>query len=116
MRKTSLWNLYVAAYTLIFGLPLLLFPNLLFSLGFEQIDELWARLTGMFLLGFSYVNVVICLKRPGPMIRALMVTQACFAVGLGILALMGNPPLFYLMGGIMLIGVIGAALTYRAER
>lgn len=116
MCKTRLWQLYVATYTSILGLPLLFFPNKIIPLlGFAPTEEPWVRLVGMFLLALSYLSIVIYREGNVPYLRASIFIRAWFFVVLLTMALAGYAWGLYLIAGIVLIGVIGSASAYCVE-
>ena len=114
MVKSFVWMLYVTAYTLLLGLPLLLFPNAVLPLiGFNTTEEPWVRLVGG-LLALSYITLTIYRKQ----IRDMLIPSA--GVRSGIIAVLvtlgytGGHPFFYVVAAIMLIGVLGTFASYRA--
>ena len=117
MPTMRLWQLYVATYTLILGLPLLFFPNKIIPLlGFAPTEEPWVRLVGMFLLALSYLSIVIYREGNVPYQRVSIFIRAWFFVVLLTMALAaGYAWGLYLIAGIVLIGVIGSASAYCVE-
>src|SRR5260370_14711949 len=111
MRKTTLWNLYVAAYTLIFGAPLLFFPTKIPLISFAAHEEAWVRITGMCLLAFSFFNLVIRWEFAGSTMQTGFFCQAGFVAVLSILVWAGYTPLLYVIIWILLVGFIGSSLT-----
>ena len=65
--NTFLWQLYIATYTALLGLPLLLFPeSVIPAMGFDpaMVDEgPFVRLTGMFLLCLTLITFRIWQKK-----------------------------------------------------
>jgi hypothetical protein len=118
MRKTSLWNLYVVAYTVGFGMTLLIFPNLIIPLlGFDRAEGPWIRVVGMCFLVLCYINIVIYREKgPVSMIWAIWAIRMGFVAVLIVLTIIGFPPALCLIAGIVLVGVIGTVLTYRSEK
>ncbi len=117
MHRTLRWQLYVVAYTFLFGLPLLLAPEPVVPLlGFQPTREPWARLVGMFLLALSYISFIIWRQGISSMLPHSMLVRAFFSVVLLVMALSGNPPFLYVMSGIVMIGVLGPSISYLVER
>lgn len=116
MPTMRLWQLYVATYTLILGLPLLFSPNKIIPLlGFAPTEGPWVRLVGMFLLALSYLSIVIYREGNVPYQRVSIFIRAWFFVVLLTMALAGYAWGLYLIAGIVLIGVIGSASAYCVE-
>lgn len=118
MEWAGRWQMYVVAYTFFFGAPLLLVPDLITPmLGFEPSPGPWVRLVGMLLLGFCAFSWFLFRYREGtaPFVRASIAIRFFFAVVLAALGLAGHPPFLLLMSGIVLVGVIGSFVAYRAD-
>lgn len=117
MIKTLRWQLYVSFYTFCFGVPLLLFPNAIIPFfGFAPTQEPWIRLVGMFLLGLCYISAVVYQKRIVSMLLHSIILRGGFTLVFLALAVIGYPPFFYLVAGIVGFGVVGSALAYLSER
>jgi pimeloyl-ACP methyl ester carboxylesterase len=116
LPKTAQWLLYVAAYTFFAGLPLLLFPNTILPLlGFAPTEEPWVRTTGMFLIGLTIISLSVFRSPTASMIKATILARTWFTIVLFTLAIVGYGWGFYLLAGIVLIGVVGSICTYRHE-
>lgn len=118
MERAGRWQMYVVAYTFFFGAPLLLVPDRITPmLGFAPSPGPWVRLVGMLLLGFCAFSWALFRYREGtaPFVRASMAIRFFFAIVLAILGLAGHPPFLLLMSGIVLVGVIGSFVAYRAD-
>jgi hypothetical protein len=117
MRNALRWQLYITAYTFLFGAPLLTWPNrALPLLGFPETGEPWVRMVGMFMLAMSYVSLVIYLKKLSDLIIHTIVIRSGFIVVLTALAVSGYSPVFYLLAGIVAVGVIGSSASYFPAR
>jgi len=117
MRNALRWQLYITAYTLFFGAPLLTWPNqVLPFLGFPETNEPWIRMVGMFMLAISYISLIIYLKKLTGLIIHTIVIRTGFIAVLITLAIYGYSPVFYLLAGIVAIGVIGSSVSYFLER
>ena len=117
MRGALRWQLYVAAYTFLFGAPLLICPNQVIPLlGFSVTEEPWVRLVGMFLLSLAYISIVIYKKKAADFVVIhSIVIRIGFIMVLLTLALSGHPPFLYAMAGIVAIGVVGSTVSYIIE-
>ncbi len=114
--KTGRWQLYVAAYTFLLGLPLLAFPNAVIPfLGFAPTEEPWVRIAGVFLLGLTIISIGIFQSPTAASIRGSIFVHIWFTVLLFALALAGYAWGLYLIATFVLIGVIGTTLAYRGE-
>jgi hypothetical protein len=117
MRNALRWQLYITAYTFLFGAPLLTWPNrVLPLLGFAETSEPWIRMVGMFMLAISYVSLIIYMKKLTGLIIHTIVIRTGFIAVLITLSLSGYSPVFYLLAGIVAIGVIGSSVSYFSER
>ena len=116
MSRTSfVWMLYVTAYTTLLGLPLLLFPNAVIPyLGFNPTDEPWVRLTGGLLLALGYITFTIYRKQIAAMLIPSVQVRSGIILVLLALGAFGYPPFLFVMAGIVLIGVVGTLVSYRA--
>jgi hypothetical protein len=116
MSRTSfVWMLYVTGYTALLGLPLLFFPNAVIPyLGFNSTDEPWVRLTGGLMLALSYITLTIYRKQITPMLIPSVHVRSGLILVLVALGAMGYPPFLFVMAGIVLVGVIGTLVSYKA--
>jgi hypothetical protein len=116
LPKTGRWQLYVAAYAFLLGLPLLLFPNAVIPLlGFDPTEEPWVRIAGMFLLSLTMISIGIFRSPTIGSIRGSIVVRSWFIVVLCALAVTGYPWGLYAIATIVLVGVIGSARAYWTE-
>ena len=111
---TFRWMLYVTAYTAGLGIPLLVFPNVVLPvLGFHTTQEPWAQLCGSLLLGLGAITFTIHHKRIADMIVPTILVRSGIAVVLIGLGLAGYPPFLFVMGGVVLVGVVGTLVSLR---
>jgi thiol:disulfide interchange protein len=115
--RAAAWQLYVMGYTAFFGVPLLVLPTFMVELlGFPPTDPLWVRLTGMFLLAFSYLSFLIHRQQSEVFLRASILIRAVFALIVVSLSLAGNPPFLWVMAALITLGVSGSWWGYRKDR
>lgn len=116
MRNALRWQLYVTTYAFLFGAPLLTWPNqVLPFLGFPETSEPWIRMVGMFMLAISYISLIIYVKELTDLIIHTIVIRIGFIAVLITLAVSGYSPVFYLLAGIVAIGVAGTSMSYFSE-
>ena len=115
--RTRMWNLYVAIYTLLFGvLPVLLPSPISFILGFERPEGLWVIISGMGFLVLSSANFVTYAQQgPATVILAILHIRLWFILVLIAMIVLGYPPRIALILLIVLVGVVGTIRTYRLE-
>jgi hypothetical protein len=110
------WQLYVAAYAFLLGVPLLLFPNVVIPwLGFAPTEEPWVRIVGMFFLGLTLISISIFLSPTARSIKGSIAVRSWFIVVLYALALSGFPWGLHVIATLALVGVIGTAHAYWRE-
>lgn len=118
MELAGRWQMYVVAYTFLFGAPLLLVPGMVTPmLGFGHPEGPWVRMVGMLLLGFCAFSWVLFRVRVGtaPFVRASMAIRFFFFCVLATLGLAGHPPFLLVMSAIVLVGVAGSLWAYRCD-
>ncbi len=116
MRKTLAWMLYVTAYTGLFGIPLLFFPDAVLPLlGFAPTTGPWVRLSGMFLLVLSYFTFIIYHKNIVALLPHTIIARTGISIVLIALGIAGQPPFLFVIALIVLVGVIGSLLSYIRE-
>jgi hypothetical protein len=60
MPTAGRWQLYVAVYTFLLGVPLLFLPNAAIPfLGFPATEEPWVRIVGMFFVGLTLISRMV---------------------------------------------------------
>lgn len=113
MKSPLHWQLYVAAYTFLFGLPLLVTPDFVLPLlGFDPTPGPWVRLVGMLLLSLSVVSYGIYREKVANLVPYSIGVRAFIMVVLLALAIVGHPPFLYVMCAIVGLGVAGSIYTY----
>lgn len=118
MERNSLnWQIYVSAYTLLFGVPLLAVPDFALPLlGFELAAGPWVRLAGMFLLSLSMISFGIYREKAIALVPYSIAVRAFIAMVLLSLAIAGHPSFLYVMALIVGIGVAGSTVSFVAEK
>jgi len=115
--QAFMWQLYIAAYTAILGLPLLLIPKSVIPLmGFDpaMVDEgPFVRLTGMFLLCLTLVTFRIWQKKIAEMVLGTVVLRTFIIITLAVVGINGGFPFLFIMIGVVGIGVAGTLWSVR---
>ena len=111
------WQLYIATYTALLGLPLLFIPTSVIPLmGFDPVmaDEgPFVHLTGMFLLCLSMVTFRIWQKKIAEMVLGTVFLRIFIIITLLVLALSNDFPFLFIMVPVVAIGVIGTLWSVR---
>ncbi|MGH8120098.1 MAG: hypothetical protein ACRESK_05725 [Gammaproteobacteria bacterium] len=109
--KAFYWQLYIATYTALLGLPLLLFPKTVIPfMGFDpaMVDEgPFVRLTGMFLLCLTMITFRVWQKKNPEMVVGTVILRTFIIITLLTVGITGGFPFLYIMVGIVGIGVGG---------
>lgn len=117
--KAFYWQLYIATYTALLGLPLLLFPKSVIPyMGFDpaMVDEgPFVRLTGMFLVCLTLITFRVWQKKTAEMIVGTVILRVFIIITLLIVGITGGFPFLYIMIGIVGFGVIGTLFTLGKE-
>ena len=112
-----LWQLYIATYTALLGLPLLLFPKPVMPyMGFDpaMVDAgPFVRLTGMFLLCLTLVTFRIWQKKIEEMILGTVLLRLFIIAVLLIVGIVEGYPFLFIMVGVVGVGVAGTMWTLR---
>ena len=113
MNKTRISLLYPAIYLTVSGIGLLLLPrftlNLLFSNG--HYDDVFVRLTGLFLLGLAIIVVQIIRYRMDSLYPTLVAVRVLFCIGYIVFYLQTADPLFLTMLAVVGLGVLMSAAS-----
>lgn len=116
-EKTFYWQLYIATYTALLGLPLLLVPkSVIPMIGFDpsMADEgPFVRLTGMFLVCLTLVTFRIWQKKIEEMVLGTVLLRIFIIICLLIIGYSGNFPFLYFMIFVVGLGVIGTLWSLR---
>ena len=115
--QAFMWQLYIATYTAVLGLPLLLIPKSVIPLmGFNpaMVDEgPFVRLTGMFLLCLTLVTFRIWQKKIAEMVLGTVVLRTFIIITLAVVGINGGFPFLFIMIGVVGIGVVGTLWSVR---
>jgi len=115
--QAFMWQLYIATYTAVLGLPLLLIPKSVIPLmGFDpaMVDEgPFVRLTGMFLLCLTLVTFRIWQKKIAEMVLGTVVLRTFIIITLAVVGINGGFPFLFIMIGVVGIGVVGTLWSVR---
>ena len=116
-RQAFYWQLYIATYTALLGMPFLFFPRAVLPLiGFDpsMVDEgPFVRLTGMFLLCLTLVTFRIWQKKIEPMILGTVILRLFIIMTLVTVGITGGFPFLFIMAGIVGVGVLGTLWSLR---
>jgi len=115
--KAFLWQLYIATYTALLGLPFLIFPKSIIPyMGFDpsMVDEgPFVRLTGMFLLCLTLITFRIWQKKIEEMVLGTVVIRLFIIAVLLTMGLREGFPFLFIMVGVVGVGVAGTLWTLR---
>lgn len=109
---------YVATYLLIGGIGLALAPSLTLRILLSNGDygDVMPRVTGMFMIGLSGVVAQFLFYRDYKYYPYSVVLRSFFVLFLFILYARSNDPLFLVLNGIVLIGLLPSIYTLIRER
>lgn len=117
-KRAFYWQLYIASYTGLLGIPFLLFPKPVLPLiGFDpaMVDEApFVRLTGMFLLCLTLITFRIWQKKIEQMVLGTVILRLFIIVTLISVGLSGGFPFLFIMAGIVGFGVLGTLWSLRS--
>ena len=113
--KIFYWQLYIATYTALLGIPLLFFPkSVIPTMGFDpsMVDEgPFVRLTGMFLLCLTLITFRIWQRKIESMVLGTVIIRLFIIITLLVVGLTGGFPFLFIMTGIVGLGVVGTLWT-----
>lgn len=116
-KQAYYWQLYIATYTALLGIPLLFFPRTtLPPIGFDpaMADEgPFVRLTGMFLLCLTLVTFRIWQRRIEGMVLGTVLIRLFIIITLLVVGITGGFPFLFFMVAVVGIGVIGTLWSLR---
>jgi len=116
-KQAFYWQLYIATYTALLGIPFLFFPRAVIpSIGFDpaMVDEgPFVRLTGMFLLCLTMVTFRVWQKKIEPMVLGTVILRLFIIITLVSVGLTGGFPFLFVMAGVVGIGVVGTLWSLR---
>ena len=116
-KQAFYWQLYIATYTALVGLPFLFCPKSVIPLmGFDpsMVDEgPFVRLTGMFLLCLTLITFRIWQKKIESMVVGTVIIRLFIIITLLTIGITGGFPFLFIMAGVVGIGVVGTLWTLR---
>jgi hypothetical protein len=116
-KQAFYWQLYIATYTGLLGIPFLFFPKLVLPfMGFDtvMVDEgPFVRLTGMFLLCLTLITFRIWQKNTEEMVLGTVIVRVFIILTLLIVGITGGFPFLFIMIGVVAFGVIGTLWSLR---
>ena len=119
-KQAFYWQLYIATYTGLLGLPLLFFPKWVIPfMGFDTAmvdDGPFVRLTGMFLLCLTLITFRIWQKKIEEMVLGTVIIRIFIILVLLIVGVTGGFPFLFIMIGVVGVGVIGTLWSLRSIR
>lgn len=117
-RRAFYWQLYIASYTGLLGVPLLFFPRSVLPLiGFDPsiVDEApFVRLTGMFLLCLTLITLRISQKKIEEMVLGTVVVRLFIIATMLTVGMIGGFPFLFIAAGIVAFGVLGTLWSLRS--
>ncbi len=115
--KAFYWQLYIAAYTALLGIPFLIFPKSVIPyMGFDpaMVDEgPFVRLAGMFLLCLTLVTFRIWQKKIESMVLGTVFLRLFIIIVLLTMGILQGFTFLYIMAGVVGIGVAGTLWSVR---
>ncbi len=119
-KQAFYWQLYIAGYTALLGLPLLFIPGLVIPLiGFDPAmaeEGPFVHLTGMFLLCLTLITFRIWQKKIEEMVLGTVIIRTFIIIVLFAVGITGGFPFLYIMIGVVGVGVIGTLWSLRGVR
>ena len=116
-KKAIRWQLYIASYTALLGLPFLLIPKTVIPyIGFDpsMVDEgPFVRLTGMLLLCLTLVTFRIWQKQIEDMVLGTVVLRLFIIAVLLTVGILEGFPFLFIMAIVVGIGVTGTLWSLR---
>ncbi len=116
-KQAFYWQLYIASYTALLGIPFLFFPKSVLPLiGFDPslVDEgPFVRLTGMFLFCLTLVTFRIWQKKIEQMVLGTVILRLFIIITLLTVGIAGGFPFLFIMAGIVGFGVVGTLWSLR---
>jgi len=116
-KQAFYWQLYIATYTALLGLPLLFFPKAAIpTMGFDpsMVDEgPFVQLTGMFLLCLTLITFRIWQRKIESMVLGTVLIRLFIIITLLAVGITGGFPFLFIMAGVVGIGVVGTLWSLR---
>ena len=118
-KKAFYWQLYIATYTFLLGVPFLFFPKSVIPyMGFDpgMVDEgPFVRLTGIFLLSLTLITFRVWQKKTEEMVLGTVIVRLFIIVSLLVVGISGEFPFLFIMIAVVAFGVIGTLWSLRGE-
>ena len=116
-KQAFYWQLYIASYTALLGIPFLFFPKSVLPLiGFDpsMVDRApFVRLTGMLLLCLTLITFRIWQKKIEEMVLGTVIIRL-FIIGTVLtVGIAGGFPFLFIVAGIVGVGVLGTLWSLR---
>lgn len=116
-KQAFYWQLYIASYTALLGVPFLFFPKSVIPLiGFDpsMVDEgPFVRLTGIFLLCLTLITFRIWQKKIEQMVLGTVIIRLFIIITLLTVGMAGGFPFLFIVVGIVGVGVLGTLWSLR---
>jgi hypothetical protein len=116
-KQAFYWQLYIAVYTGLLGIPFILFPKAVIPLmGFDpaMADEgPFVHLTGMFLLCLTMITFRIWQKKIEEMVLGTVILRIFIIITLLVIGVTGDFQFLFIMIGVVGIGVVGTLWSLR---
>jgi len=117
-KQAFYWQLYIASYTGLLGVPFLFFPKSVIPLmGFDpsMVDEgPFVRLTGMFLLCLTLITFRIWQRKVEEMVLGTVVLRLFIIITLLTVGMTGGFPFLFIAAGVVGFGVLGTLWSLRS--
>lgn len=117
-KQAFYWQLYIASYTGLLGVPFLFLPRSLLPLiGFDpsMVDQApFVRLTGMFLLCLTLITFRIWQKKIEEMVLGTVILRLFIIVTVLTVGMTGGFPFLFIVAGIVGFGVLGTLWSLRS--
>ncbi len=118
-KKAFYWQLYIATYTFLLGVPFLFFPKSVIPyMGFDpsMVDEgPFVRLTGIFLLSLTLITFRVWQKKTEEMVLGTVIVRLFIIVSLLVVGISGGFPFLFIMIAVVAFGVVGTLWSLRGE-
>jgi uncharacterized protein YjeT (DUF2065 family) len=118
MGKTRLSLYYLASYLWLGGIGLLLAPRLAANLLLSNTDysAVMLQALGMFMIGLGFIVVQIIRQRIGALYPTTLIVRLFFCACLLYFFFATQNPLFLVLFGIVVLGVLITGASYLSER
>jgi hypothetical protein len=117
-KQAFYWQLYIASYTGLLGVPFLFFPRSVLPLiRFDprMVDQApFVRLTGMFLLCLTLITFRIWQKKIEEMVLGTVIIRLFIIVTVLTVGITGAFPFLFIVAGVVGVGVLGTLWSLRS--